>query len=201
MMVNSDFVDYYDKFIDNFRDGVVYNRYISKSMARGKALCYLNNMGIKTIELKQVVEFSTLDGDIVVYRDIYAHNGKGKAIMSVNEALKYHSNCLASKFYITDGTTIKFLQVGQRRFYVTYKKNNVNSLEIGNIVNVQELPSAYNDYIRLPIFSIDYIPVNGIMAATDFNECQNMQLIGLDSIMTGRNAVYEIKNAIKHYNI
>ena len=201
MTINSDFKDYYDETAKNIQSNLVYNRFISKSMSRGKALKYLSNMGIKTIEMKQASEFSVYDKYIVIYNDVYAHNGKGKLILSVEEALKYHSNCLASQFYETDGLTVKYTQIGKRRFYITYKKDNILSLDIGNIIDVKELEPAYNEYIRLPIFSIDYISIDNNMVATDFNECQNMGLVYMDRIIDSESVVNEIINAIKYYKI
>ena len=198
--IRSDFNDYYD--IYSSQDPLLYyDRYLKNCKQRGSALKYLRYLGIKTIEVKQVNQFFSGDGEIVVYTDPKGHNGNGKYIMTVNNAMQYYGNCLASHYYSEAGDlTLKFLQIGKRRFSLYYKKDNVKSLELGNLIYYKEAEPDYNRLVGLPIYSIDYIS-NGVeMIATDFNEVENLQSIGLSGLMNGKEVNEEIFNALLVYN-
>lgn len=200
LYIKSDFSDYYD-ILNNKNSIITYNRYLSECKQRGTALKYLRTLGIKTLELKQVSQFYKDDGDIIVYKNPKGHNGTGKEIMSVSEALQYHSNCLASKYIPSeDGITVKFLQIGKRRFTLYFKKDEAVTLNMGKLISISESFSEYNRLIGLPIFSIDYIS-NGIeMIATDFNEVENLQNLSLQNYLSPDTIIEEIRNALTVYN-
>ena len=198
--IQSDFNDYYDILSDD-KSALVYKRYMCDCKQRGTDLKYLRSIGIKTIELKQVSQFSSLDGNIVVYTDPKGHNGNGKKIMNVNEAMLNYSNCLASKYYETeDNFTIKYLQIGKRRFTLCFKKIDKLSLSPGILVDIKESSNEYNRLIGLPIFSIDYISNNNEMIATDFNEVQNLSSIGMQNYISPDNIMTEILESLAIYN-
>lgn len=200
LCIKSDFTDYYD-VLNNTGSNLVYNRYISECKQRGAALKFLRNIGVKTVELKQVNKFFREDGNIVVYTDPRAHNGLGKKIMTVDEANQAYTNYIASHYYDkTDGLTLKYLQIGRRRFTLYYKKDNPLSLELGNLIDIKESQPYYNRLIGLPIFSIDYIPDGNEMVATDFNEVQNLSSIGADKLLSSEEIIIEIIDALVAYN-
>ena len=200
LCIKSDFTDYYDT-LNNVNSNLVYNRYISQCKQRGAALKFLRNIGVKTVELKQVNKFFREDGYIVVYTDPKAHNGLGKKIMTVDEANRAYGNYIASHYYDnTNGLTLKFLQIGKRRFTLYYKTDKPLSLELGTLIDVKESQAYYNRIIGLPIFSIDYISNGHEMLATDFNEVQNLSLIGANKLLTPEEIILEILDAMIAYN-
>ena len=199
LCIKSDFTDFYDA-LSNDNSIITYNRYLSKCKQRGSALKYLRSLGIKTIDIKQVTQFFRGDGPIVVYKDPMGHGGNGKAIMTVDEAMQSYSNCVASKYYNTDGFTIKYLQIGRRRFSLCFKKSTTETLDIGTLVDIKEIAPEYNRLIGLPIFSIDYISNGREMIATDFNEVENLHKLGMDRYISASDVITEIVNALTVYN-
>lgn len=204
LCIKTDFEDYYDKFalVNRDNNGILYKRMMSDSMQRGSALKYLRSLGVKTLDIKQVSSFSHLDKNLVVYTDPKKHNGLGKKILSYEEAMTSYSNFPASKYLEdSDGFTVKVVQVGQRRFTLTFKKDKDDkSLNEGILVNLCEMTPAYNMLIGLPIFSIDYIASGCEMIATDFNEVENLKRLNLDRYMTGQEICTEIINSLYKYN-
>lgn len=197
--IQSDFKDYYDYLADN-KSKIVYERYRNGGMQRGSALKYLRSMGIKTIEIKPVNKFLFTDTKrVVVYTSPFLHEGKGKRVMEPQDAFNSYGNCICSKFY-DSSTTVKYLQVGKRRFTLIYKKENNEELTEGKIVDISEQKNEYNRLIGLPIFSIDYIQDGMYMLATDFNEVENIKRLGIESLITPDQVVEEIKNALIAYN-
>jgi len=200
LCIQSDFIDYYD-YLSSDTSNIIYNRYVSQCKQRGVALKYLRNLGIKTVELKQVNKFFREDGNIVVYTDPRAHNSLGKKIMTVDEANQMYANYIASHYYeTTEGITLKFLQVGKRRFTLYYKKNDHYSLEMGKLIDIRESKPYYNRLIGLPIFSIDYISNGREMIATDFNEVENLKAIGVSNLLKSQDVILEIVDALIAYN-
>lgn len=199
LCIQSDFTDFYDILSDN-NSIITYNRYIGNCMQRGSALKYLKRLGIKTLNIQQVNKFFRGDGPIVVYTDPKKHNGNGKVIMSVDEAMLYHENCVASSYYSNDGLTIKYLQIGKRRFTLYFKKTDKYSLNMGTLVDIRETTPEYNRLFGLPIFSIDYISNGKEMIATDFNQVENLGRLGINRFISSNDIIAEIKDALTIYN-
>lgn len=199
LCIKSDFNDFYDVLSDD-NSIITYNRYINNSMQRGSALKYLRSLGIKTLEIGQVNSFFRGDGPIVVYTDPTKHHGTGKSIMTVDEAMNYNGNCVASKYYIDSDMTIKFLQLGKRRFTFYYKRDDGLSLDKGKIIDIRENTQEYNRLFGLPIFSIDYISNGQEMIATDFNEVEKLDSLGVQQFMSAENIITEIIESLRIYN-
>lgn len=200
LKIISDFSDYYDS-ISSDEDGVVYKRNLCDCKQRGSALKYLRSIGIKTIEIKQVNNFSYLDDTLVVYTDPKKHSGKGKRIVSYGEAQGMGSNVMASKFYSeSKGLTVKYLQIGKRRYTLYFQRDDIYSLEKGRLVKIEESSQTYNMLIGLPIFSIDYISNGSEMLATDFNEVQSLKDIYMDHYIDASTVKREVIEALMAYN-
>lgn len=199
LVINSDFKDYYDEYCDS-NSNVVYNRFYSNSMQRGTALNKLRGLGLKTLDVKQVSSYFSGDGYIVVYTNPKLHNGCGKRIMTVNEALQSYGNCLASPYIFNNGLTVKYMQIGKRRFNLYFQKGGALSLDIGTLIKIEELPSDYNRLIGIPIFSIDYISDGTYMIATDFNEVENLSMLGLNNYIGPHEVISEIIETMHVYN-
>lgn len=197
--IKSDFIDYYD-ILNDENSILTYNRFLSNCKQRGTALKYLRSLGIRTLELKQVNQFFRGDGPLVVYTNPLGHNGNGKKIVSVDEALQSYNNYMASHYYMnTNGLTIKYLQIGKRRFTLQFKKDEI-SLDKGKLISIQELSPEYNRLIGLPIFSIDYISNGQEMIATDFNEVENLSLLNMNYYLSSETIIAEIKDSLAVYN-
>jgi hypothetical protein len=197
--IESDFKDFYDN-LSNKKSIVTYHRFLKDSKQRGTALKYLRSIGIRTIEIKQVNQFMISDSPIVVYTDPKGHNGKGKVLMDVSEALRSYENYMASKYLdYSSGVTLKFLQIGKRRFQIQFDKVG-KSLDIGRITHINEITPEYNRLIGLPIFSIDYVSNGEYMVATDFNEVENLERIGLDKFISAEEVLNEIREALIIYS-
>lgn len=199
LYIKSDYTDFYD-VLSNNNSIITYNRYLSQCKQRGSALKYLRNLGIKTINIKQVNQFFRGDGPIVVYKNPMEHHGNGKAIMTVDDALQYYGNCVASSYYETDGFTIKYLQIGKRRFSLCFKKDKTETLTMGTLVDIKENYPEFNRLIGLPIFSIDYISNGHEMIATDFNEVEDLHRLGMDRYLDSNIVITEIIDALTVYN-
>lgn len=200
LCIKSDFVDYYD-FLSKDDSVFVYNRHIKDCKQRGTALKYLRYIGIKTIEIKQVDKFYRSDGPIVVYTNPKGHDSTGKRIMSIDEANQLYANCIASKYYETeDNLTIKYLQIGKRRFTLCFRKTEALTLNSGQLIDIKESVPEYNRLIGLPIFSIDYISNGHEMIATDFNEVQNLSYINMNRYISPEEVINEITEALAVYN-
>lgn len=199
LCIQSDFSDYYD-IVSDKNSIITYHRYLRDCRQRGSALKFLRNVGIKTIDVKPVSTFLRGDGPIVVYKDPTQHHGHGKIIATVDEAMSAYQNYAASKYCMNSNLTIKYLQIGKRRLTLYFEKKNSVSLDIGTLVDIRESSPEYNRLFGLPIFSIDYVS-NGIeMLATDFNEVENLQLLGLERYISATEIESEIKEALVVYN-
>lgn len=195
----SDYIDFYDNLSDN-KSPITYKRNMCDCKQIGTALKYLRNIGIKTIDVKPVSSFNIFDGDIMVYTNPVKHSNDDKKIVSVEYAKTVYPTCVASKCLSSDNLiTIKYLQIGKRRFTLTYKSND-ESLNKRYLVDISESSTSYNMLIGLPIFSIDYIIDKGIMIATDFNEVENLKELGVEKIITAEEIVEEIRQSILTYN-
>lgn len=195
----TDFNDYYDELC-NDAGKVPYVRKYKNCMSKAEALRYLTNFGTPVIETKPVTKFNSFDRKLVVYTDPYAHCGKGKIICSYGEAVTSYPNYLASPYIEgTEGVSLKFLQVGSRRFRIMMKNNNFdNFVKPGIVTQIDELSPAFNYAISLPIFSIDYISCGNEMIAVDFNEVQDLSRLGFEDIMKPEEVIHEIEKSFNH---
>lgn len=197
----SDFTDFYDDCCDS-NSVIVYNRFRNQGMSRGEALNYLKNNGIKTVNFGPFTKFGSSTDKLVVYTNPSLHNFAGKQIHTFNEvALQYTNYMMAEFLEVYGGYTVKYLQIGERRFRMMFfNPEYKNKLIEGSMVAVEELPKQYNYAIGLPIYSIDYIS-NGVeMVAIDFNEVQQLDKIGVNNLITAENVAMEVRNALITYN-
>lgn len=201
LKIVSDFNDFYDKLSDD--SGVVYRRMLSESMPRGVALRKLSELGINTVETRQVSMFNQYEADkLVVYIDPTKHFGEGKRVCTYNEAMGQFRNYLASKYIERlGGITVKTIQIGKRIYDFKYQSSAVDSLDIGNLIDVYRREDCYNFAIKKPIYSIDFIwDKNGTVYATDYNEVQSLNELSMHDIMKDEEVVEEIIEAIKVYS-
>ena len=201
IQIVSDFVDYYDYLSNNIDPLLIYRRNYSDSLPRGESLKWVRDNGIKTIELGLARQFIATHNKVVVYTDTKAHEFRGKLIVDTRIASDIYSTNLVSPYYSeTRGVTVKFLQVGSKRYRITFK-NEEETISEGIITKIEELTPDLNYLIRLPIFSLDYIFDGKEMICVDFNTVQNIGNLGLKDILTPQEVIDEIKKALLAYNI
>ena len=179
--IKSDFTDYYDELADSSAS-TTYTRMRSESLSRTKALNKLKEMSINTLEIRPVTKFLKSEFPLVVYTDINAHDGKGKRVVSYDEGMGYFPNMLASRYIESErNVSIKYIQLGKRRFTVTYELEA--PLKLGKIIDIKESESRYNDKVSIPIYSIDYVQTKNNIIATDFNTVENFTANGLSNFI------------------
>ena len=196
--LESDYTDYYDSiFSDEGKS--TYRRISTECMPRGRAIKYLKELGVPTIEVGQVNTFNSLQySKLVVYTNSRQHGGKGKVVVSTDEAKRYYSNYLAAPYIEnTNGASLKYIQIGGIAIQLSLR-NNGDKAEIksGEVVESNRSDIGMNKQINIPIFSIDYIPVNGIITAIDFNSSENLSRYGIDKIVTPDEILAELSKII-----
>ena len=203
IQIRSDFTDYYD-VLSNPNSNLIYNRFKQNSMSRGEALRFLRKYGIKTLNFGSVRTFNPLETPrLVVYTNQNSHDFLGKRVCTYDEAISQYGNCAASEFIESDGRTLKYLQIGSRRFRLLFHNSEAyrGILREGDLIAYEELPRQYNFTLRLPIYSIDYIGKNNDMIAVDFNEVQKLSSIGVQGIITEREVIEEIYASLINYHL
>lgn len=201
--IESDFSDYYDSEFSQSSQDKVYRRFKRDNFPKGKALKVLRDKGISTLDIRPVRDYINPDELLVIYTDPSLHDGRGKILCTWREAMFSYSNCLASLFIRdTGGVSLKFLQVGSRRFRLMMKNEDTEKVfEHGKIVSVDELQPELNFGFALPVFSIDYVSCSNEMIAVDFNRVQSLEKISFNNIMSASEVVSEIRKAVDSYNI
>lgn len=199
--LDADFSDYYDSLTD-VKSSIVYKRKRELFNGRGSELLFLKNNGIKTVEFGHFIRVLSRSNKFVVYTNPLLHDFRGKHIYDSEDVAGHYSNCVVAEFLEqSNGYTVKYLQVGERRFRLMfYNPNYLTQLCEGTLIALEELPRQFNYAVGLPIYSIDYIS-NGVeMVAVDFNEVQNLSKIGMDAVMKPDEVVTEVKRALLAYN-
>lgn len=197
----TDFSDYYDSLSDRNDPILTYKRNYNDSMPRDKALKFIRNLGIKTVELGTPRQFLGKHKKVVVYKDPNKHRFEEKEILEINHANSIYDNYLASPYYAENqGVTIKYLQVGTKRFRIAFKKDVDEILE-GEITSIQNLEDGLNFHIQKPIFSLDYIYNGKEMVCVDYNEVQELSSIKIYNILTPEQVMEEIKKSMLAYNL
>lgn len=201
LLIKSDFKDFYDTASDT-NGNIVYNRFRSKDTSRADELLFLKQNGIKTVEFGPLSKFGPNTPNYIVYTNPSLHSFKGKKICTYNDVIQQYSNYLVAEFIReSGGYTVKYLQVGERRFRITmYNPNFCTTLEEGNILSIDELNKQYNYAIGLPIYSIDYISNGQEMLAIDFNTVQSLSRINFQLVMSPDEICKEIEGALIAYN-
>lgn len=206
--LTSNFKDYYDdafkcrepeilKALHEKRRVYSYDRCRSNSISRAKELKRLN---IPTIPIKAASMLATdLNASkLLIYTDATLHNGKGKLVVSNQDAQNIYPNLPARRFVPiseTGGFTLKCLQVGKRRFKVLLW-SDTDTLDY-KVHSIEEIEPMYNRSYRYPIFSIDYLPTKEGLMVIDFNQVENLGNLGMDKYMTP-SEVYDA--VVDYYN-
>lgn len=201
IQIVSPFTDYYDYL--SVDGGMIYNR-VRNTSSKVEELRIVKALGIKTLELKPAnqIVMGSHNQKVVVYMDLSKHSGEGKMIYPLNTVKITYPNKLCSIFYEpSDGVvrTYKFLQIGKRRFWV-YIRNK--GLVEDTVEGITEIESGYNYYLRLPIYSIDYILTSDGLTqiAVDFNSIQSLSKLGMNRVLGAEVVVQEVYESILEYS-
>lgn len=207
VVIKSDFQDYYDaEFINSgYKEkAYIYNRIQSNRNHRTKDLLDIQEQGIPVLSLRPVVDFQLLKPDtkILVYTRPTLHNGEGKILLENREAQDLYPN-MPGRLWIphseTEGYTLKYLQIGQRRFKLVLKgKDDIDDLT-PRIFNIVELSPEYSKWNKFPIYSIDYIPTKNGLMATDYNNVENLQKFGMEKVITSKEVHSEIVKSFNYH--
>ena len=197
----SDFVDYYDIWLD--AKGYNFHRYVHSGMSRGPMFRYLESIGIQTVKYGQVSEVCEMyNGKVVIYTDSNKHAGEGKILMDSKRALVDYPNYLCSVYENEkEGESVKYVQLGLYYFKVDCKSYSDWRSNIGKIKNnLLEVDCGYHKDIKMPLFSIDYVHTKNGLKAIDFNYSEMIKNTEIETILTPREAAYSIKRAYALFN-
>lgn len=201
LRLETDFDDYYDSLFDD-SGPLVYKRMAKDSMPRGKAINYLKGYGVPTLNPMSAGQFSRTHDKLVIYTNPKLHGGLGKIIETRSQAELMYGNSLAVPFIPGISDYLKFIQIGSRRFHIImHTCDDGIHCNPGKPSSITEINPSLNYDIAIPIFSIDYIPVNNRMVAIDFNEVQHLGSLGFNRILCPDDVVAEIEKATVAYRI
>lgn len=195
MDIVSNFKDYYD-FLADKNSNIKYVRNMD-NLSRVEGLEILRKLGMKTIELKPVSRMLDTE-DVIVYTDLYKHNGKGKMRMSLEGARLMYPSKLCSKLYKESiKKTFKLLKIGGRNFVcIINNKQNLEMSDEPEDIQVKEVEGFGLDNIRIPIFSIDYVQTDRGMLASDFNTVENLNSLYMNRFITAEEVIEEIQKKL-----
>lgn len=203
LTIKSNFTDYYDNTAKEYNVPSVPNKCYDRNtriyVHRAQSIKFLKSLGINTITLKPVSQLSRYDDDVVVYIDDTLHEGQGKVVVSANVALRNFSNCVCTKYYPDVSKTYKVLQVGEKRYNLSFDKTTGETEEDfshGLLSDIKILTPSYNKNINIPIFSIDYIETETDMIATDFNEVEKLNKLNFNTILKPEEIIKELMKTL-----
>lgn len=213
----SDFHDYYDHWFDNYEAELTFERKSTGGMPRREILEYLRSLGMvvpvfgKPAEVYDQLrqKYDTLSEavfdciqHVVVHLDETAHRGESKIRVPLREAIERYPGYLSVEHIPSlpggQGQTLRYLQVGSKKFLLEYTSRNdwcSNCGEIDIRVVSQEQKDEYNRRIALPLFAIDFVRGNALYAI-DLNVAPGIRGIGVEDILPAKAAAEAIKKAV-----
>lgn len=207
VVLNSDFIDYYDHWFDRVYTPEVHLTFQRKSIGftpRLELLDYMSSeLGLTVPEFGTVREVASrvrlFDSNIflVVYTDDMKHRGDGKEKVSLKSALKRFPNKPCSLYIPPDekSKSYRLLSIGKNTTYMlSYQsthawKSNVGDVEVKIVDGVVPLVSSRH----YPLFAIDFVVSGGVPYAVDFNSAPGIGGTPIEDVITGEEIVKEIK--------
>lgn len=207
VVLNSDFIDYYDHWFDRIYTPEVHLTFNRKSIGvtpRLELLDYMSSeLGLAVPEFGTVKEVANrlrlFDSAtyLVVYTDDMKHRGDGKEKVSLKSALKRFPNKPCSLYLPPDekSKSYRLLSIGRNTTYLmSYQsthswKSNVGEVGVKMVDGVVPLVSSPH----YPLFSIDFVVSNGIPYAVDFNSAPGIGGTPVEEVLEGQEIVKEIK--------
>lgn len=169
MILTSDFEEYYDKEILNYGGikDVEFVRMSNMNFSKKQQLELLEKIGYSIINIMPLRQMFT-DGKILVYTNPDLHNGMGKSIMSLSDALVMYRNSLCTELF-DHSTTYKILQVGFDCFSLEIENEDLKEARLKSCILLGNgLPGLVNN--KYPMYSIDFVQDNnGKLLACDLD--------------------------------
>ena len=195
----TDFHDYYDWAFD--REGTEFKRIAKGGYTRQEALQTLNAMNLLTPRCGYPRDWkdnlAMLGQMWVVHTDPYAHCGDGKVLLSGHAALAHYPNTFATAYIPSDGS-LRWLQVGNRSFWLSYKSKDDWRSNCGDVTIefLQENPKVLRG--RWPLLAIDFVRDLDIGAiwAIDLNTAPGLRGTGMEDVLQAREVVDLIKSCM-----
>lgn len=181
MKLISDFNDWYDIAFDG--RGKEFYRISSSGMPRPKMLKYLktNNFNVPLFgRIKMLSNYPI--HKVVIHSDLRAHQGIGKILITIDDAIQKYPNYFGVEFIVPDekGCSYRFLKVGWRRWWIKYLSTEDWRSNCGD-GDYEVLEKGFDDYLpqRLPDFpvlvAIDFIFAGNRLWAIDYNIAPGLQ--------------------------
>ena len=167
-------------------------------IGRRELFSFLEKRGIECVphgEVHQLIERYP-DDHFVVYTDENEHGGKGKELLSAEDAYKKHPNAYASVFTDTPGESVRHFQFGEYGFEMPFVSKNDWRSNVGTIRSWTRGLSRFNllEKIGTPYFAIDFTPTK--LLATDFQFAPGTKNDGLDTFLSPRDMNMSIRGAV-----
>lgn len=201
----SDFVDYYDHWLDF--SGELFYRQTRSGMSREEMFRFLQKCGYKVPFFGRINALNSLafSGNVVVYTDENAHQGEGKIRTSFQDAWFTYHGCLCAKYIKSNenntGVSYRHLQIGTWSFLIKMESDDWRS-NYGN-VDVHLLrggKTGYNHRIKYPLYAIDFVPdLSGSLYAVDFNVAPKIKDTGVEEFLRPQEAADQIKTAYFYF--
>ncbi len=225
--LDSDFVDYYDHFMD--LDGeLMLQRHTVPKLNRIETYKALNMVGLKTPKFGMVAELykdlGTQNGgvsslkssgygklvELVVFIDIHAHAGEGKEKMSLDDARKKYPGHFAAQFIPTAKTfasrTERLVVMGDRQFWLEYTSKDDWRSNSGD-VTITEIDNRYDRGMRGPIYeinsplyAIDFVAIGHERLAIDFSVAPRLDGTPIQNKLPAEQAAQTIKSRFCELN-
>lgn len=199
MQLITDFRDYYDHAFD--REGREFYRTSRNNMSRPDMLAFMESKGLlvpryglaKDLVPRMMTEDfpdwdqETLQAaslhliDVIVFTDLFAHRGEGKIRMSAGLAqLSYPNNFAVEYIPPTKtglGVSFRYLQVGNRRWWLQYWSNQDwrSNIGDGEVLVLGEEQPGYDPRFKYPMWAIDFIFAGHKQYAIDFNTAPGLK--------------------------
>lgn len=206
IQVVSDFVEPYDAYFDH--TGITFRRIAHEGPSKEDQFEILDMLGYDIPQYGKPAELPDDSQQVVVYTDEYQHAGKGKILVSLEEARSKYADYLASCFIECQQniiTSYKLLQIGTRQFIVRYNSDHEWMSNKGQVYCDIVAESPHREYIKqiqYPLWSIDYVldlHQEGKPVAIDFNIAPQMHEFDIEAYIDMPSITKEIREAIYYF--
>lgn len=216
----SNFIDYYDHHFD--LEGEGFYRFSNNGMNRIEIFNFLKSHNYLTPKHGYVKQLSKLYPEeyryreycddskkfddswkyieLVVYLDINLHRGENKIKISLDKAIELYPDNYASLFIFNYGISHRYLQIGNKSFWLRYISKNDWRSNCGDVkIIIDSQNNGYHKSIKSSLFAIDFVrSINektkqDDYLAIDFNISPGIKGTGIENILKPNEVVDLIK--------
>lgn len=211
----SDFTDYYDHWFDSSAKQT-FRRYSTDGLDRFGQLDLMERNGLRVPPWGSVRRLVNDPGrygapeaklpklsknakSLVVYTDPKAHCGEGKVLLSIDEAMARHPDCLATE-YIADcpGLSWRYLQIGIHGFWLECRSDTDWRSNYGDgswqVIGRQEGWGPPPFVVKRPLYAIDFV-IGDRLYAVDYNVSPGVRGTGVERLLPPKHAAESIAKA------